>query len=482
MAALVSARGQRVCVLPGVPADAAVTVDGQAMEFDPRPFTVAGSPFVRAVFEELGQWLQIRREVAALPGLHHWRLPAGTIDLRGGETNLITESARLGIQASAAARARLTASAHADVLEELRRRGIDTPQSWRGSVLDDAQSDGAGGRGRAREVPPDGRELQDLERLLEPRTLAALLTDASPTCTPSVHAHRVRAMWAEGPHHHVGGTSGLRRQLLERIRFKSSDVKSRPRVAEVELRRGRVQGVRLETRGERYGCDAILLACDPGKLLGERLDPGGLDRAFARGVTEVRRPLRRYVLHLGVAPHGLPAPFSRTLVVSPSAAGADSRGSMLVRRMPVPPVRQHDALVHLSVLNVVDAATPPSELRARTLEALMDRAGLPFLGDHVEWTWSPHDARGLLRRDGRARAIVDTPLSSAVPHAGGRALFAFPGSRGAPGLPVDTGIRRLHYAGRMSHPSLGLEGEFIAAIQAADRIAAPTRRGSRRHR
>ena len=155
---------------------------------------------------------------------------------------------------------------------------------------------------------------------------------------------------------------------------------------------------------------------------------------------------------------------------------------MLVRRMPVPPVRQHDALVHLSVLNVVDAATPPSELRARTLEALMDRAGLPFLGDHVEWTWSPHDAHGLLRADGRDHASERAPVPSKIPHAGGRALFAFPGSHGAPGLPVDTGIRRLHYAGRMSHPSLGLEGEFIAALQAADRIAAPPRRAGRRRR
>ena len=159
VAALVSARGQRVCVLTGAPADAAVTTGGRTMEFDPRPFTVAGSPFVRAVFEELGQWLQIRREVAALPGCTGG-CPRGSSAFAGAGPIITRRD--LGFRPSSARAQRPRPPTR--TCWRSCRRGRHAAILAR-SVLDDAPSDSTGARAA---VPPDSAE-QEHERILKPR-------------------------------------------------------------------------------------------------------------------------------------------------------------------------------------------------------------------------------------------------------------------------------------------------------------------------
>lgn len=467
VAALVAGRGQRVCVLPGSLDPAAPRGGGQVPEVDAVPFLPASSPFVRATFEELGQWLQVRRELEPQTGTHHWRLPDVALDLKYEESNFGAEWTRVTGDVESGRGDAVMAQMQAQMRSLLRAARIEVPRSrTMGALESDARTEP--------DTPPPflpPAQERQFARHLGLEATTALFSDAAPSTVPVPARYRLRQFWREGPRHWRGGTAAMRALLSERIRFKSSTVNARARVAEVEFKRGRVQGVRLQARGERYGCDALLLAQDPAALIPSAIDPAGFSKGYATALTSVSRPYQRVVCLFGVHPAGLPVGFSRSVVATaePSTHAGGFAQHLLVRRISPPASNKAGDEVCLAATRVLPSNANLDTLRRDTLEAMEAHAGFPFLSRHVRWSHCPHDPHGVI--EGAHGSPMSTSGESRPPvH-----LYAFQETSLDSGLPVDTGIRGLHYAGRMAHPALGAEGQFIAALTAADRICPPQR-------
>ena len=459
-AALAAGRGLRVCVLPGDHPDGVVTLGHRTFPLQTAPFTAVSSPFVRVVYEELGLWLQMRRDIRAIPGLHHWRLSEASLDVRSGDENLDHEFSR-SVDApplSPELRPSVAAAMEEEMEQLFRAAGLDPPVH-RAIASEDAATT------RAPKVSASKRELA--AEMLGVDALAGWLSDAPPKTTPAAVRHRLRAHWGEGPLDFSGGLGGLRTQLISRIHSRSSEVKPRVHVDRIDVKRGRVSGVKLRGKNEHYGCDALLLACDPIDIFGKAAEVGGLSRDFARRLASVQRPTRRYVLHVAVGALGVSPVFSETLIATCPQSEEAPIQTLFVRRLDGALVDASPDTICLSVTAVVPSEIPTARLRELTIAALRRHGGLPFLDDHMRWSYSPNDTLGVV-----SRGVTDTQGSSSKkrPH-GMESLYAFEGAGIGDGLPLETGVKRLLYAGRMSYPQLGLEGQYIAGLAAADGLS-----------
>ncbi|MGB1698859.1 MAG: hypothetical protein ACPHRO_02815 [Nannocystaceae bacterium] len=462
-AALAAGRGLRVCVLPGDAPEGTVKVGHRHFPINAAPFTAVSSPFVRVVYEELGLWLQTRRDVRPLEGLHHWRLPNISLDVRSGEENLDREISRATASGSAPLPPdlcpRVSAFMDANMQELFRAAGLEPPVHRSVAGGDDAPSE-------LPEVSEASRALAST--VLGVDTLAGWLADAPPSGIATPICHRLRTQWAEGPTDFVGGLPALRAQLIARIQSRSSEVKPRIHIDRIDVKRGRVSGVKLRGKDEHYGCDALLLACDPVDVFGTAAEAGSLSKDFARRLAGVQRPLRRYVLHVAVGNAGVSPVFSTTLLTACESAETSGIEGLFLRRMDPSQVDAGDDAACISVTALAPTTIPTAELRTRTLDALRRHGGLPFLESHLRWTYSPHDGFG----------IIDGPQDDPSAASGSKRpygmeqLYAFEGAGVGGGLPIETGVKRLLYAGRMSYPQLGMEGQYIAALAAADGLSA----------
>ena len=460
-AALAAGRGLRVCVLPGDCPEGMVKVGQRNFPLETAPFTVVSSPFVRVVYEELGLWLQMRRDVRPIPGLHHWRLQDATLDVRSGDVNLDREISRH----TGAARPRLRADVIARMQAEMdglfQAAGLDPPVHRAVATEDAPQT-------AAPEVSAAQRERA--AAFLGVSALAGWLSDASPHTTPEAVRHRMRAYWGEGPTDFQGGLSGLRAQLISRIHSRSSEVKPRVHVDRIDVKRGRVSGVKLRGKNEHYGCDALVLASDPIDIFGKAAEASGLSRDFSQRLARVQRAARRFTLHVAVGAKGVSPVFSETLVATCEPTASSPIQALYVRRLPNKLVRAGSDTVCLSVTTVVPAELPKARLRELTLSALRRHGGLPFLEEHLLWSYSPNDGLGLVP----ARAGTPGASPDARPYPMD-ALYDFEDPSIGGGLPLETGVKRLLYAGRMSYPHLGIEGQYIAGRAAADGLVASKR-------
>ena len=221
----------------------------------------------------------------------------------------------------------------------------------------------------------------------------------------------------------------------------------------------------------RYGCDTIYSPATLATAWGEPTPAGSIGRSLVASRRSAARsagtsaPRRRTSwTPCTVLAHPRRRPRRRSRLARIHARSPDAR----------PSVRQHDALVHLSVLNVVDAATPPSELRARTSGACGSRRSpLPgrscrvdLVAPRREDSYDETAAQGswtrrLLRGPARGRTF---PVRVSR-------LAGAPGPRGH-GYPTPP-LRRPHVP-----PKPGPRGRVHRGDQAADHRR-PTRQGAR---
>ena len=113
-------------------------------------------------------------------------------------------------------------------------------------------------------------------------------------------------------------------------------------------------------------------------------------------------------------------------------------------------------------------------MRETVLEELHARGVLPFMREHVTVVHSPHDGRpatdgyGVPLSGQAADAAVQRPMAPLYGYDAEPVL-------GVAVLPVATAIRNLSVAARLSCPGLGVEGQLITALAAANRIAPPSK-------
>jgi hypothetical protein len=311
------------------------------------------------------------------------------------------------------------------------------------------------------------------------------LQHVTPVQLGKAAALRLCGLWNAGPEDLAQGERQLRKLLLQRIELHSGEVKRDLRVGEVLVRRGRVVGATLLGKRDRYGCDHMIVACDPRRLLDGTFLPESLPKSLATGLASITTIAHRYVMHIEIDERGLSPALAGMIVCLPEPAtdprrdddddeadGWGEHGVGLTYIRVEPGSEEH--LRRLSITHIVPAGASLETMREQILDELDERGILPFCRPYIRFLHSPHDDREAT--DGRGNPLEHLGPGSAM------ALPMTPvyGMHGDPVLgvgmlPHGSGLRALHLASRLTLPGLGLEGEFAAGTAAAGLVANPAK-------
>jgi len=285
-----------------------------------------------------------------------------------------------------------------------------------------------------------------------------------------------------GPDDLPAGERRIRDILLQRIELHSGEIKRELRVAEILVKRGKVVGVSLLGKRDRYGCDHLIVATDPRLLLDKTMLADAAPRSLLATLAAIAPAAFRYVMHLEVDERGVTPALSGLALCTPMDAAVDDGDPDFV------PDRAHgvghtyvrteagpqEGTRRITVTRIVGVEEPLSDLREAILEELDVRGVLPFCRPFVRLCHSPHDGREAT--DGRGRTLDELGPGSAmtIPMA---PLYFTEGEPllGVGLLPSTSGVRGLYFASRLNLPGLGLEGEFAAGTAAAALVASPAK-------
>lgn len=483
-AALVARRNKRVLVMPHGPVEGTVRLGPLVLPLDTAPVVHMGTPPVQRVFQELGLWQQIRRDHGLVDGMVHWVLPEQRLDLQPPDGRFAAETER---------------EWPGDPVAEawsLRDRWIHATDEMLDQLLasDNALvADGFWSRRFLSRVASQlpGRDVDELSPLPEEHPLRPAahavepwLQHLTPAQLGKAASLRLAGLWAKGPGDVPKGLPHIRKTLLQRIELHSGEVKPDLRVAELRIKRGKVAGLSLLGKRDRYGCDHVILATSPRRLLEGMLPPEHVPKPLATSTQAIVPVAHRFVMHAEIDERGLSPALAGTVVCLPdpqhpiTPSDSSSRATWAAHGVGHTYVRLYpgtrEGQRRLSITRVIAPGEELSTLRERILEELDLRGILPFCRDHLSLVHSPHDGReasdgrGTLREDLGAGTAMQLPMA---------ALYGVDGepSLGVGVLPHGSGLKNLYLAGRLTLPGLGLEGEFAAGTMAAGMVAAPAK-------
>jgi len=475
-AALVARRDKRVLVLPGGPGNGQVRLGSDHLPLDTAPCLDLNAPTIRQVFEELGVWQQIRRELRPLRTRTHLIDDSHRVSLTPGGKNLDAEAAREWPD-YAATEAREEHLARADAAGEFLAEFL-TQDSF-------LHPDGMWNRrllARARECSYNYQPANEGDPLSS--WLAAVMpwfinSDAG-AIYPAVW-HHLAGAFARGPSDLADGQSRLREMLIQRISTHAGGVKSSLKVSELHFKRGRIHGLSLLGKRDLYGCEHVLIACDPRRLVGECLPASALSDQVITQLEQAKPLAYRYGLYLEVPEHGLSPVLDGLVIHRPKDVGARGIGTTYMRIQP----SRHAGHRWITLTHIL-APDASLETQRELLIDRLDHAGiLPFVRDHVRALFSPHDGRGLTDgsgqpiRGGSSEHIPHLPMDAIYPQLQADTALHDPSRLAL--LPHTTAVKNLSLASRLTFPGLGLMGEFAAGYAAASIVAQPSSgRASRR--
>ncbi|MEM6296421.1 MAG: hypothetical protein AAGA54_34460 [Myxococcota bacterium] len=466
-AALVARRGKRVLVIPHGSADGTYRLGGKPTPLRTAPVVHMGTAPVRRVWTELGLAQQVRRQHAPLQHRMHVVFPDRRIDLLPAAANIASEAARAWPDTEHVPEAWALAQRWADATDEVLDPLLSSDTAL---VADGFWSRRFLTRVEGQLPAADVDEMAPLDPDHDLRRAASAvvpwLQHLDPSQLGKAAGLRLRGLWGRGPEDMPGGEAALRRLLLQRIELHSGEVKRELRVAELLVKRSRVVGVSLLGKRDRYGCDHVIVATDPTRLLDGPLAPETLPRPLLEALQGVEVLAHRYVAHVEIAASGLSPALDALTVRLPATRGP--AGVCYVRVGP----GEHEDTRRLSLCRIVEAGASLDTMRESLLDEL-DAAGvLPFCHDHVRWMHSPHDGRPVT--DAFGRPVDDRPATGSHPM---DPLYALrrPASLGIGVLPQASGLKSMHVACRLTLPGLGLEGEFAAGTVAAGAVVGPAR-------
>ncbi|MBK6916807.1 MAG: hypothetical protein IPH07_05355 [Deltaproteobacteria bacterium] len=480
-AALVARRGKRVLVLPHGSAEGVYRLQGRVYGLETAPVVHANTPPCERVFTELGLAQQVRRLATPHDGLAHCVLPHARLDLEAGERNLEHELSRVwpGDEASAAwdLRRRWTDATEA-VLEELlaSEHALSADGFWGRRFL---------ARVAAQLPPPSTDECEGVSVDHELRALAASvvpwLSNLTPAQLGKAAALRLGRLWSVGPEDLPQGDRKLRELLLQRIELHSGEVKRELRVAEILMKRGKIVGVSLLGKRDRYGCDHLIVATDPQTLLDKHMLADAAPRALTQGLAAIAPASYRFVMYLEVAERGITPALGALAVCCPLPDDTPHDEAYVPDRahgvghiyLRVEPGLAEDTR-RIAITRIMGVDEALGDQRERILDELDERGVLPFVRPWIKLCHSPHD--GIEAQDGRGHALDDYGPGSAM-NLPMTPLYFSDGEPllGVGLLPTESGIRGLHFACRANLPGLGVEGEFAAGSAAAGLVASPAR-------
>jgi len=470
-AALTARRGKRVLVMPHGPADGSYRIGQHVLALDNAPVIHTGCPAPRRVFHELGVLPQMRRECAPVAGFVQFVIPGHRLDIRGGFANVVDEVRREWPQDAVeeawqqrTAWAKVTYDALDVLLSSEHTLVADGFWSRRFLAKVGAQLPG-----------PDLDELAPLP-LDHPFRVALAAIDPwvqqlCPAQLGKAAALRIAQLWSEGPTDFALSMRRIREFLLARIQLHSGEVKPSLRMAELVLRRGRAEGITLLGKRERYGCEHIMIATDPYRLLDGPLTIDHLPKPFTAAPSAITPAALRFVLHLEIDERGISPALDGISICLPAAAVAVDEyvkthavGSSYLRVQP----GSVETTRRVSITHVISPNEDVASVRERVLEELDVSGVLPFARQHVRLVHSPHDGRQPSDGEGNTLALAgETPVLPMEP------LYQVHGSPslGIGVMPQNAGVHNLYFASRLTLPGLGLEGEFAAGTTVAALVA-----------
>ncbi|HEU4383002.1 MAG TPA: NAD(P)-binding protein [Anaeromyxobacteraceae bacterium] len=262
-----------------------------------------------------------------------------------------------------------------------------------------------------------------------------------------------------------GGNEGLREILRRRIRETRGELlgaEGAPAIAEsLEVEHGRVVALRIEGTDDVYTARAFISATDAPAL--RRLIPGGGERLAAL-LDRVRPSRQLLAVNLVVKAASLPPPMGEA-VLCLGVEDPEVGPALMVQVLPARRAgRSAENAANERVLCA--AAFVPARSRdkgrdhlaalAARVRAALDEV-FPFLGSGAAHESVPMLAAPAERRGSRlmAHPLYEVGMAQAF---------------GVTGLPTQSPLKNLFFAGREVVPGLGIEGEFHAALQAAARV------------
>jgi phytoene dehydrogenase-like protein len=483
-AALVARRNKRVLVMPHGSAEGSVRLGGLVLPLDTAPVVHMGTAPVQRVFQELGLWQQIRRDQGLVEGMVHWVLPRQRLDVVPPDGRFAAETAREWPDdpvADAWALLRRWTDATDELLDQLLTsdNALVADGFWSRRFLSRVASQLPGRNVDELEPLPPEHPLRGAARAVEP-----WLQHLSPAQLGKAASLRLQGLWAKGPGDVPRGLPHIRKALLQRIELHSGEVKPDLRVAELQIRRGKVVGLSLLGKRDRYGCDHVIVAMDPRRLLSGMLPPEHVPKPLATIAQAVVPVAYRFVMHAEIDERGLSPALTGTAVCLPTPehritpADSSSRATWVAHGVGHTYVRvgpgSREGTKRLAITRIIAPGEDVLTLRERVLEELDQRGVLPFCHDHIGLLYSPHDGRDATDGRGRPHPELGPGTAMQVPM---DPLYAVTGepSLGVGVVPHGFGIKNLHFAGRLTLPGLGLEGEFAAGTMAAGLVAAPAK-------
>lgn len=309
---------------------------------------------------------------------------------------------------------------------------------------------------------------------------------------PSFSLARLHGLWSRGPFGISGSEDDITDFLAERVTSLGGQVLFQDRVVGLDPSDRGTHRLMVDGMQSVVGA-TFVVTDDTGESIAALSHGAGLDRSARRHWPVVTHKAARFTMSVVVNKAGLPASLGAETLIFPRVPGA--------------PPDPHSPIIHLQRTDRTipnDEPTPATDTALLVAEILMPTPGtlaiseargvmldilrthLPFLDRHLVVADSTHDGLPVwVWRDGK-RTNVDrmetrntlrgpepmVPLLSVEP----------PGSMGLAGEPVRGPIDRTFLVGRSVLPSLGQEGEILAACSVAKLITKSDRRRARMRR
>jgi phytoene dehydrogenase-like protein len=308
---------------------------------------------------------------------------------------------------------------------------------------------------------------------------------------PEFAIARLHGAWTRGVSRIASGEEALVEFLGDRVRAHGGETRLGERAVRVVHKRGHVSGVLVDGDEEPTGVGFVLTDHTTRALLDLTSEFDPARRALA-AVPHLVPGEWRFVVSIVVRDEGLPAPLGDEAFVLPALPAwseADAnRGPWAVhlqRRREPCGIAGATLLVAEALLSD-GAAVPLSRARESVLSAVQSL--LPFIERHYLLVDSPHDGRPLWDYRGGKRRDVDRGAlrgSGGTPDAepmAARWHIEAPGLHGLAAEPIRAPLGGAFVVGPSALPSLGQEGELLAAWGAARMVTRTDKRRERMRR